>query len=117
MGYSYFQIKYGKIIVLVMVDWNIFSFVDVQRTWYFCCSFSWNFFLFCRVSSKVDAVLLSHPDILHLGALPYAMKQLGLSAPVYATEPVYRLGLLTMYDYYLSRKVSSCTSLAVAWIF
>ncbi|KAH7690730.1 cleavage and polyadenylation specificity factor subunit 2 protein [Dioscorea alata] len=57
-----------------------------------------------RVSSKVDAVLLSHPDILHLGALPYAMKQLGLSAPVYATEPVYRLGLLTMYDYYLSRK-------------
>lgn len=33
------------------------------------------------------------------------MKQLGLSAPVYATEPVHRLGLLTMYDQYLSRKV------------
>ncbi|KAL6503876.1 hypothetical protein OROGR_025799 [Orobanche gracilis] len=57
-----------------------------------------------RVASTVDAVLLSHPDILHLGALPYAMKQLGLSAPVFATEPVYRLGLLTMYDHYLSRK-------------
>ncbi|KAF8042096.1 hypothetical protein BT93_A0641 [Corymbia citriodora subsp. variegata] len=51
-----------------------------------------------RVASTIDAVLLSHPDTLHLGALPYAMKQLGLSSPVYATEPVYRLGLLTMYD-------------------
>ncbi|KAK4480742.1 hypothetical protein RD792_013824 [Penstemon davidsonii] len=57
-----------------------------------------------RVASTVDAVLLSHPDTLHLGALPYAMKQLGLSAPIFATEPVYRLGLLTMYDHYLSRK-------------
>ena len=59
----------------------------------------------CRVASTIDAVLLAHPDTLHLGALPYAMKQLGLSAPVYSTEPVYRLGLLTMYDQYLSRKV------------
>ncbi|KAM7491337.1 hypothetical protein LguiA_034258 [Lonicera macranthoides] len=57
-----------------------------------------------RVAASVDAVLLSHPDTLHLGALPYAMKQLGLSATVYATEPVFRLGLLTMYDHYLSRK-------------
>ncbi|KAG0453097.1 hypothetical protein HPP92_025761 [Vanilla planifolia] len=57
-----------------------------------------------RVTSIIDAVLLSHPDIMHLGALPYAMKHLGLSAPVYATEPVYRLGLLTMYDHYISRR-------------
>ncbi|KAK9103630.1 hypothetical protein Sjap_020884 [Stephania japonica] len=55
-------------------------------------------------SSFIDAVLLSHPDTLHLGALPYAMKHLGLSAPVYSTEPVYRLGYMTMYDHYLSRK-------------
>lgn len=57
-----------------------------------------------RVATSVDAILISHPDTLHLGALPYAMKQLGLSAPVFATEPVFRLGLLTMYDQYLSRK-------------
>ncbi|XP_022764729.1 cleavage and polyadenylation specificity factor subunit 2-like isoform X2 [Durio zibethinus] len=57
-----------------------------------------------RVASTIDAVLLSHSDTLHLGALPYAMKQFGLSAPVYSTEPVYRLGLLTMYDQYLSHK-------------
>ncbi|XP_037491492.1 cleavage and polyadenylation specificity factor subunit 2 isoform X2 [Jatropha curcas] len=60
-----------------------------------------------RVASTIDAVLLSHSDTLHLGALPYAMKQLGLSAPVYSTEPVFRLGLLTMYDQYLSRKAVS----------
>lgn len=58
-----------------------------------------------RVASTIDAVLISHPDTLHLGALPYAMKQLGLSAPVYSTEPVYRLGLLTMYDQFIARKV------------
>ena len=63
-------------------------------------------FCFCRVASTIDAVLVSHPDTLHLGALPYAMKQLGLNAPVYATEPVYRLGLLTMYEQFLSRKVN-----------
>ncbi|XP_050251747.1 cleavage and polyadenylation specificity factor subunit 2 [Quercus robur] len=57
-----------------------------------------------KVASTIDAVLVSHPDTLHLGALPYAMKQLGLNAPVYATEPVYRLGLLTMYEQFLSRK-------------
>lgn len=57
-----------------------------------------------RVASTIDAVLLSHPDTLHLAALPYAIKHLGLSAPVYSTEPVYRLGLLTMYDHFLSRK-------------
>ncbi|GAV60143.1 Lactamase_B domain-containing protein/RMMBL domain-containing protein/Beta-Casp domain-containing protein/CPSF100_C domain-containing protein [Cephalotus follicularis] len=57
-----------------------------------------------RVASTIDAVLLSHPDTLHLGALPYAVKQFGLSASVFSTEPVYRLGLLTMYDQYLSRK-------------
>ncbi|KAL6906173.1 hypothetical protein ACP4OV_003774 [Aristida adscensionis] len=56
-----------------------------------------------KVAPTIDAVLLSHSDIVHLGALPYAMKQLGLSAPVYATEPVFRLGLLTMYDHFLSR--------------
>nr|POF26721.1 cleavage and polyadenylation specificity factor subunit 2 [Quercus suber] len=57
-----------------------------------------------KVASTIDAVLVSHPDTLHLGSLPYAMKQLGLNAPVYATEPVYRLGLLTMYEQFLSRK-------------
>ncbi|CAB1339891.1 unnamed protein product [Coregonus sp. 'balchen'] len=36
---------------------------------------------------QVDAVLLSHPDPLHLGALPYAVGKLGLNCPIYATIP------------------------------
>lgn len=60
-----------------------------------------------KVASKIDAVLLSYGDMLHLGALPFAMKQFGLNAPVFSTEPVYRLGLLTMYDQSFSRKAVS----------
>ncbi|CAK7337311.1 unnamed protein product [Dovyalis caffra] len=60
-----------------------------------------------KVASKIDAVLISYGDTLHLGALPFAMKQFGLNAPVFSTEPVYRLGLLTMYDQLLSRKAVS----------
>ena len=39
----------------------------------------WNmcFPLFFRYVHQVDAVLLSHPDPLHLGALPYAVGKLG----------------------------------------
>lgn len=66
-----------------------------------------------RVAHLVDAVLLSHPDTLHLGALPYAMKQFNLRAPVFATEPVYRLGLLTMYDHYISRKVKPLSKIMI----
>jgi hypothetical protein len=29
-------------------------------------------FAFCRVARSIDVVLISHPDLLHLGALPYA---------------------------------------------
>ncbi|KAI3974930.1 hypothetical protein MKX01_005041, partial [Papaver californicum] len=56
------------------------------------------------IASTIDAVLLSHSDALHLGALPYAKQHLGLTAQVYSTDPVHRLGLLTMYDHYYSQK-------------
>jgi Cft2 family RNA processing exonuclease len=45
-------------------------------------------------------VLLSHPDPLHLGALPYAVGKLGLNCPIYATIPVYKMGQMFMYDLY-----------------
>ncbi|KAK2653889.1 hypothetical protein Ddye_013745 [Dipteronia dyeriana] len=57
-----------------------------------------------KVASTIDAVLLSHSDTMHLGALPYAVKQFGLNAPVFSTEPAHRMGLLTMYDQFLSRR-------------
>jgi len=53
--------------------------------------------------SKIDAVLLSYPDQLHLGALPYAVGKLGLVCPIYCTVPVYKMGQMFMYDWYQSR--------------
>ncbi|KAK0084884.1 hypothetical protein PV326_006112, partial [Microctonus aethiopoides] len=52
---------------------------------------------------QLDAVLLSHPDTLHLGALPYLVGKCGLSCPIYATIPVYKMGQMFMYDMYQSR--------------
>lgn len=49
---------------------------------------------------QIDAVLLSHPDPLHLGALPYAVGKLGLNCAIYATIPVYKMGQMFMYDLY-----------------
>lgn len=60
-----------------------------------------------RVAPTVDAVLLSHPDLAHLGALPYAAKHLGLTAPVYATTPVQQLGIFFLYEAYAVRIDSS----------
>lgn len=47
---------------------------------------------------QIDAVLLSHPDNFHLGALPYLVGKCGLNCPVYATIPVYQMGQMFMYD-------------------
>ncbi|KAF0698246.1 Aste57867_11121 [Aphanomyces stellatus] len=56
-----------------------------------------------QVIDKVDLVLISHPDLAHMGALPYAMGTLGLKAPVYATLPVYRMGEIVLYEAYQAR--------------
>uniref|UniRef100_A0A0K8SNA9 Cleavage and polyadenylation specificity factor subunit 2 n=1 Tax=Lygus hesperus TaxID=30085 RepID=A0A0K8SNA9_LYGHE len=50
----------------------------------------------------IDAVLISYPDPLHLGALPDLVGKCGLSCPVYATIPVYKMGQMFMYDLYQS---------------
>ncbi|KAI3694924.1 hypothetical protein L1987_77908 [Smallanthus sonchifolius] len=42
-------------------------------------------------------------------------EQFGLSAPVYATEPVFGLGLLTMLDYYYSRKYFEKSAVGTSW--
>lgn len=53
-----------------------------------------------RIATELDAVLISHPDILHLGALPYLVGRCGLRCPVYATVPIHRLGHMFLYDFY-----------------
>lgn len=52
---------------------------------------------------QIDAVLLTYPDVFHLGLLPYLVGKLGLKCPVYATSPVYKMGQMFMYDLYQSR--------------
>ncbi|XP_067012309.1 probable cleavage and polyadenylation specificity factor subunit 2 [Anabrus simplex] len=52
---------------------------------------------------QIDAVLLSYPDPLHLGALPYLVGKCGLNCPIYATIPVYKMGQMFMYDLFQSR--------------
>ncbi|EDV21733.1 uncharacterized protein TRIADDRAFT_30006 [Trichoplax adhaerens] len=52
---------------------------------------------------QIDAVLLSHPDLLHLGAIPYLVGKCQLKCPIYATVPVHKMGQMFMYDLFLSR--------------
>ncbi len=54
------------------------------------------------VASQIDAVLLSYGDIPHTGALPYLVGKCGLSCPIYATVPVYKMGQMFLYDWFLS---------------
>lgn len=58
---------------------------------------------YSRHLHQIDAVLLSYPDVFHLGLLPYLVGKLGLKCPVYATSPVYKMGQMFMYDLYQSR--------------
>lgn len=56
-----------------------------------------------RVAKNIDAVLLSHADLDHVGALPFAYAKLGLACPTYATVPVHSMGMLACQDALLSR--------------
>lgn len=48
---------------------------------------------------QVDAVLISHLDVAHLGALPWLIGKHSLTAPVYGTLPIQRMGRLAMTDH------------------
>lgn len=60
------------------------------------------FLIVYRVAAKIDAVLLSHSDIDHLGALPYLVGKCGVKCPVYATTPIWKMGQMFLYDCYLN---------------
>ncbi|KAG0034806.1 cleavage and polyadenylation specificity factor subunit 2 [Podila clonocystis] len=57
-----------------------------------------------RVAKDVDACLLSHATLHHLGALAYAKSYLGLRAQTYATFPVMDMGRLSLYDIWQSKR-------------
>lgn len=52
-------------------------------------------------TTSFSAVLISHPDMKHLGALPYAVGKLGLCAPVYITGAGHKMGQMCAYDAFL----------------
>jgi cleavage and polyadenylation specificity factor subunit 2 len=56
-----------------------------------------------KIAPRIDAILLTHCDVAHLGALPYLIAQTGMKAKVYATLPVVKMGQLTVYDAVLAR--------------
>lgn len=51
-----------------------------------------------KVADKIALVLISHSNLEHLGALPYAYRKFKLTAPCYLTSPVIKLGQLALYD-------------------
>ncbi|PIA16578.1 Metallo-hydrolase/oxidoreductase [Coemansia reversa NRRL 1564] len=51
-----------------------------------------------RVARQVDAVLLSHPDMAHVGAYPLAYSKYGLKCPAYATQATHMMGRLCLQD-------------------
>jgi cleavage and polyadenylation specificity factor subunit 2 len=54
---------------------------------------------------SVDAVLISYPDLKHLGALPYLVGKCGLNCPIYATVPIFKMGQMFMYDIFLVKQI------------
>ena len=60
-----------------------------------------------QIVDQIDAVLISHPDPAHIGALPYLVGKLKLNAPIYATAACYRMGELYMYDQALSWQLAA----------
>lgn len=58
---------------------------------------------FSRYINRIDAVLITHPDLQHIGALPYLVGKCGLNCPIYATVPVYKMGQMFLYDFVLSK--------------
>ena len=53
------------------------------------------------VAKDIDAVLISHSDTEHLGALPYAFGKLGMNCKVYTTLPVHKCS--TFYSRWFRR--------------
>ena len=51
-----------------------------------------------RLGPTIDAVLLVHADMSHIGLYAYAYAHYGLRCPVYATLPVQTMGRLQMLE-------------------
>lgn len=52
---------------------------------------------------SIDAVLVSHADVQHMGALPILFGKEGHVVPVICTLPVYKMGQMLLYDLSLNK--------------
>lgn len=60
----------------------------------------------------VDAVLISHPDFHHVGALPVILGRNGLqNVPVICTTPISKFSQLLLYDFVLNQQQEAQTNL------
>ena len=55
------------------------------------------------IAPTIHLVLISHASLEHVGAIPYAVKHLGLTAPIYSTLPVKGMGQMYFYDALIAR--------------
>lgn len=55
----------------------------------------------------MDAILLSHSTLHHLGALPYVVRKLNCNAQIYATTPVWTMGETFLEEALLSNLQAS----------
>lgn len=54
----------------------------------------------------IDAVIISHADVIHLGGLPLICgKNTFGGVPVICTNPVYKFGQMVLYDLYLNTEM------------
>jgi cleavage and polyadenylation specificity factor subunit 2 len=51
--------------------------------------------------------LISHPDLEHVGGLPFVVSRMDLDCPIYATVPVKRLGQVSLYEWILGLSAHS----------
>lgn len=51
-----------------------------------------------KISPDINLVLISHADVEHAGALPYAFKKFKLNAPIYLTAPNVKFVHLALFD-------------------
>ena len=57
-----------------------------------------------EIAPSIDAVLLSHADLDHIGGYVLAASKLGLTCPCFATTPCHDMGLQLYKDYYKSQR-------------
>jgi cleavage and polyadenylation specificity factor subunit 2 len=57
--------------------------------------------------NTIDAVLISHPDAAHIGALPYLVGKAKLDAAIYTTGAIHKMGQMFLYSEYITHHAAS----------